>query len=438
MKKYSTAQNSRDLSLTLYNGGFGAVKETRTLNLTGDETEIVYSDVAQKINADSLLVEGLNVLEFNYDYDLVGKEKLLTKYIDKEVLLKDRKTGEKRRCRLLSVEKAGTCVLEDAETHEIYVDSQQELILPSLPAGLLLKPALLWKIEASKAKDINVSYLSDGFEWFANYVAELTDKTLNIAGWAEIKNQSGTTFSNARIKLIAGDVHKTSEDELFCYNSIALREPAPYPAPQATEKSFFEYHMYTIINPTTLKNNETKQISILNGENVPYNKYYPLDLYHNKARTMLEFENRKENGLGLPLPKGKVKLYRMDEDDHSLEFIGEDKIDHTTKDETVTLELGNAFDIALDTKETQYIEGDYKYCRQECEVRNHKQESADIRFSYWIVDAGEMTAASHEFEQSDRRVKFQFTVPAETTETVWFEYRIKRTMEVKIKYTPEK
>jgi Uncharacterized conserved protein len=437
MKKYSTAQDCKDLSLTIYNGGFGAVKETLALNLMGNETEIVYSDVAQKIETDSLLVEGLNVLEFNYDYDLVGKEKLLTKYIDKEVFLKDRKTGEKRQCRLLSVEKADTCVLEDVETHEIYVDSQQELILPSLPAGLLLKPALLWKIEASTAKDINVSYLSNGFEWFANYVAELGDKTLNIAGWAEIKNQSGATFPDARIKLIAGDVSKSSRPATDEYMSVMSMYSRPM-SQQAQEKTFFEYHMYTLTNPTTLKSNETKQINILNGENITYKKYYILDSYRQKARTIVEFDNKESNGLGIPLPKGKVKLYRVDEDDRSLEFIGEDSIDHTPTDETVTLELGNAFDIAFDTRETQRTEYDYKYYRYECTIRNHKHEDADIHFDYRIPDTGEFAAASHPFEQADHCLKFKLTIPADSQEMVWFEYRIKLTVEVKVKYAPDK
>jgi len=170
MKKLSTAADTEEISLTIYNGGFGAVKETRTVNLTGAETELVFADVAQQIETDSLLVEGLNILEFNYDYDLVDRDKLLRKYIDKEVYLRDRKTGEKKSCRLLSVEGAGKCVLEDSTTKEIYIDAQAEIILPSLPSGLIVKPALVWEIAPTRTESVKVSYLSQGFQWNVNRV----------------------------------------------------------------------------------------------------------------------------------------------------------------------------------------------------------------------------------------------------------------------------
>lgn len=211
MKKISTTEDTKDLSLTIYNGGFCAVQENRTVNLTGEETELIFGDVAQKIETDSLLVDGLNVLEFNYDYDLVDRGKLLQKYIDKEVYLIERKTAEKKSCRLLSVEGSGRCVLEDNVSKEIYIDTQAELVLPSLPAGLIVKPALVWKIASTTTENVKVSYLSKGFTWSANYVVELLENTLNIAGWAEINNQSGTTFENTRVKLMAGDVKRIVE-----------------------------------------------------------------------------------------------------------------------------------------------------------------------------------------------------------------------------------
>ncbi|MBP1745230.1 MAG: hypothetical protein H6Q58_2208, partial [Firmicutes bacterium] len=215
MIEISNASDTKDLSLTIYNGGFGAVKEVRKLKLSGEETEIVFADVAQLIETDSLLVEGLDVLEFNYDYDLVDRDKLLRKYIDREVFLRRKETGDKKSCRLLSVEGGGKFVLEDSQTREIYIDPEDEIVLPSLPSGLMVKPALVWKIARSNAKEVKASYLSGGFNWRANYVVEIMDKTLNIAGWAEIENQSGATFENARLKLIAGDVNRIEDEEEF-------------------------------------------------------------------------------------------------------------------------------------------------------------------------------------------------------------------------------
>ena len=264
--------------MTIYNGGFGAVKETRIVNLTGEETELVFSDVAQRIETDSLLVEGLNVLEFNYDYDLVDRDKLLKKYLDKEVYLIDRKTSEKKTYRLLSVEAGGRCVLENSVTKEIYLDTQAELVLPSLPSGLIVKPALVWKIAPTSTDSVKVSYLSKGFNWVANYVVEVLASTLNIAGWAEIENQSGTTFEDAKIKLIAGDVNRIDEDDDYdSPRMMAYEQAMEMPSSQAEEKSFFDYHMYTLNHLTTLKDNQTKQINILNGQNVPVSSLFILD-----------------------------------------------------------------------------------------------------------------------------------------------------------------
>ncbi|MDP4126824.1 MAG: DUF4139 domain-containing protein [Bacillota bacterium] len=350
MKKLSTAIDTNEISLTIYNGGFGAVKETRALSLSGKETELVFADVSQQIEADSLLVEGLNVLEFNYDYDLVDRGKLLQKYIDKEVYLIDRNKGDRKSCRLLSVEQTGRCVLEDNSTKELYIDTQAELVLPALPAGLIVKPALVWKIAPSNAESVKVSYLSQGFNWSANYVIELLQNTLNIAGWAEIQNQSGTTFENVKIKLIAGDVNRIGEDDNYDI-PLKVYEVEAMSAPQTREKSFFDYHMYTLLNRTTIKDNQTKQINILNGQNVPYKRYYRLNRHEDKVNVVIEFANAQKSGLGLALPKGKIKLYRADVADNSLEFIGEDFIEHTPKNEDITLTIGNAFDITFDYHE---------------------------------------------------------------------------------------
>lgn len=178
-----------------------------------------------------MIVDGINVLEFNYDFNLVNRDKLLSKYVDKEVSLKDRKTGEKTICRLLSAESGGRCVLEDIETREIYLDTESEIILPSLPSGLIVKPALVWKTDGKSAENVQVSYLS------------------------------GMTFENAKIKLIAGEVNRIKNEEDALYKMNYVYESSAMP--QAEEKAFFDYHMYTLNHPTTLKDNQSKQICIL-------------------------------------------------------------------------------------------------------------------------------------------------------------------------------
>jgi hypothetical protein len=433
MRKLSSSIDSKEIALTIYNGGFGAVKEKRTVNLSERDTELVYADVAQKIETDSLIVEGLNVLEFNYDFDLVDRDKLLRKYIDKEVFLKDRKTGERTSCRLLSVEGAGRCVLEDNESKEIYLDTQSEIVLPSLPSGLIVKPALVWKIDGADTDEVKVSYLSEGFNWNANYVIELKNHTLNITGWAEIENKSGMTFENAKIKLIAGDVNRIQDDkDEYEIRSYVCESAA---LPQAEEKAFFDYHMYTLNHLITLKDNQTKQISILSGFEVPYKQYYKLDLHEEKADIIVEFQNAKESGLGLAIPKGKIKLYKADEADNSLEFIGEDQIEHTPKDEALKLSIGKGFDIVFEYNEIdrRKIAG-FEHYRYECIVKNHKDTEAEIHFEPYVWGVWKMVESSQEYnKKSSNQIEYTIIVPADSEVKVQFEYKVDRQTEVAVK-----
>ena len=433
MAKITTCEDTKEIALTIYNGGFGAVKERRTVLLENGVTELIYADVSQKIETDSLIVDGINILEFNYDFDLVDRDKLLRKYIDKEVYLKDRKTGDKKNCRLLSVECGGRCVLEDSETKEIYLDTQAELVLPSLPSGLIVKPALVWKTDGKAAEDVLVSYLSGGFTWTANYVVELKDGTLNLIGWAEIENKCGMSFENAKIKLIAGEVNRFKDDEDEIDSRYYVCESAA--APQAEEKAFFDYHMYTLNQRTTLKDNQSKQICILSGNQIPYKQYYKLDLHEEKADVIVEFINRKDDGLGIAMPKGKIKLYKEDEADGSLEFIGEDHIEHTAKDETLKLSIGKAFDIAFEYSEVDRKKAaGFEHYTYECIIRNHKNTEAEISFEPYVWGIWEMVKSSHEFiKKTATQLEYRLSVPADSEVLVRFEYKIDRRTEVIVK-----
>lgn len=433
MKKISTSADTKEIALTIYNGGFGAVKEKRTIHMECEEREIIFADVAQQIETDSLIVEGVNIQEFNYDFDLVDKDKLLRKYIDKEVYLKDRRTGDKKRCRLLSVEGAGRCVLEDTDTKEIYLDTQSEIILPSLPSGLIVKPALVWKTDGRSTDEVQVSYLSGGFNWTANYVVELKAGTLNLIGWAEIENKCGMSFENAKIKLIAGEVNRIKDEEDEIDSRYYVCESSA--APQAEEKAFFDYHMYTLNQQTTLKDNQSKQICILSGNQIPYKQYYQLDLHEEKADVIVEFINCKDDGLGVAMPKGKIKLYKEDEADASLEFIGEDQIEHTSNDESIKLSIGKAFDIAIEYSEVdrKKVSG-FEHYKYDCIIRNHKNTEAEIRFEPYVWGAWEMVESSHEFtKKTATQLEYRLSVPAASEVLVQFEYKIDRRTEVVVK-----
>jgi hypothetical protein len=426
MKKLSTSADTKEIAVTIYNDGFGAVKEKRTVNISESDNELIFADVAQMIETDSLIVEGLNILEFNYDFDLVNKSKLLLKYIDKEVFLKDRTTRDMISCRLLSIDNDGQCVFENNESKEIYIDTQLEIVLPSLPSGLLVKPALVWKIANSNTNEVNVSYLSKGFTWNANYVVELKNSKLNIIGWAEVNNISGMTYKNSKIKLIAGDVNRIESHNI----TFGMRESAAPTYSAAEEKVFFDYHMYTLKSPTTLKDNQTKQISILSQTEIPFKQYYKLDLYEKKADVIIEFANTCENGLGLAFPKGKIKIYKEDEADNSLEFIGEDKIGHTPKDEIIKLAVGKAFDITFEYKEIDKMKiADYEHYKYECVVKNHKDIDVEIRFEPYVWGNWKMVESSHKYnKKSSSQLEYIVSVPTDSETKIQFEFKIdKRT-----------
>lgn len=409
MRNSITARDTRSISLTVYNGGFGSVNEHRVIDIKRGQTEIIYADVAKKIEIDSLLVTGLNVCEFNYDFDLAGRERLLMKYIDRDVILKDRETGKEKFCRLLSVEGGTRCVLEDNDTGDIYLDTKSEIILPSLASGLIAKPALVWKTDGEWNDFVNVSYLSRGFSWKANYVIELMPLDLNITGWAEIENTSGMTYENAKIKLIAGDVKRVDE-----------------------EQALFDYNMYTAGENITLKDNQSKQIKIIENAEIPYIRYYHLNLENGDTDIIIEFENSEESNFGYPMPRGKVKFYKHNEEDYSLEFIGEDEVIHTARGEKVILSLGKAFDIAFEYNvvDRQKV-GVFEHYSCECIIRNHKIEEAEIRFEPYLHGIWEMIASSHKFTKiSASQIQFAIKVPAAFEETVSFLYRVDRRTEI--------
>ena len=209
MMKRCTMQDDRDLCLTIYNDGFGLVSERRAVQLAGDETRIQFFDVAQRMEVESLRIEGLDVVEVNYEYDLVDKAKLLGRYVGETVYLNVKDLPQKRECRLLSAGRG--LVLEDILTGEVLIDPEGELILPKLPDGLLARPALIFQLRPCETEEIGVSYLTKGLSWEANYVAELKGETLGLDAWVEIHNESGITFSDTRLKLLAGEVNRVLE-----------------------------------------------------------------------------------------------------------------------------------------------------------------------------------------------------------------------------------
>ena len=425
-KKECTSKDTQSVALTIYNDDFGLVKERRNVQLSGDEEILVFSDVTERIDINSLMVEGVHVDEFNYEFDLVGKRKLLEKYVGKEVFLKDQKSGEKLKCRLLSVEDKGSCVLQELESGEIYVDTSLELVLPALPSGLLVKPALIWKIQKSQTEQVDVSYLSGGFSWQANYVAEIKKTGLSLTSWAEIENKSGAMFTNAKIKLIAGDVKRVSEYLRSQARHLVLEEARSF-----EEKEFFDYHLYTLNHPTTLKNNQKKQIQLFNGSDIAYKKFYEVTPYSMKPSVMIEFENTLDNGLGVPFPKGIFRMYQRDESDGCLEFVGEDSIDQSPVNQLIRLNVGDAFDVeCLHRELSRYKQKGVVTVKKSYTIKNQKNETIQARIKHTMEeDYWEMISTTHPYEEkSSDRLEFSLSIPKKSNLTVEFEYEMDTTI----------
>ncbi len=342
------------IAVTVYNNNLGVVKDIREMNIKSGISTIKITDVAQLIDPTSvhIKIDG-NVLEQNYQYDLVSLSKILQKYVDKSITLIDEK-GNVAEGKLLSSfgnqivlkKKDGTLLmLPNVDKYRISVDK--------LPGGLITRPTLVWKLDSNKGgkQNVEVSYQTAGMNWHAEYVALLNkaDSKVDLNSWVSLKNNSGTTFNNATLKLVAGDVHRVKPRQSNRQNVLYDMVMPTQQKSQFAEKSFFEYHIYNLQNTTTLANNETKQISLFEANDVSVQKkyLYTAGQYYNdtqnKVSVIIEFNNSKKNNLGLPMPKGKVRVYKSDGE--SVEFIGEDRIDHTPRNEKLKLKIGDAFDI---------------------------------------------------------------------------------------------
>ncbi|WP_277674337.1 DUF4139 domain-containing protein [Piscibacillus halophilus] len=429
----SKGQDTKDLAITVYNQNFAVVKDQRSFDGYNQEHLVRFEDVSEKIETDSIIVDGLNIKELNYDHDLVNKEKLLKKYTGQEVQLVDSKTREKDIYRLLSVENG--LVLEHLETGEIVLNPPEEnLILPKLPNGLIIKPSLIWEVEPKDVDEVHVTYTTGGLRWKANYVIHLNGDTFDLTAWLLLHNESGTNFENVRLKLIAGDVNRVTEEDLIRLPD----EPGVLydVSPPIIEKSFSDFHLYTLQRKTTIKNQQEKQITLFEATGVPFKRYYRLENHENEADIMLKFYNSEDQNLGMPFPAGKVKVYSEDEADGSLELVGEDQINHQSINTDVELNLGKAFDINCDNRQIdRYKQGIYEYFEYQYEIRNNKGEVAPMNIAHHIRHRHwEMVESSHAYDKvrSDE-IEFNVDVPANEEETINFKYRVNTSTTIKVR-----
>ena len=460
-------------SLTVYNQNFAVVRDRLTLNLKRGVNEINVTDITAHLEPDSVILRdptgrhAIQILEQNYRADPVSQGLLLSLFEGKEIefLIREDKIIKGRIIRSgyvphqTGMQRYGSRYTQRQYQHVsssqpiIEVDEKLRFNLPGLPLfpslsdDTILKPTIHWILNTDRKGrlEAELSYVSGGMSWKADYsmLAGADSDELNVIGWVTIDNQSGKSFDNARIKLMAGDVSKIQPDQDEYSYVRALGGPATSMPSPVSEKAFDEYHLYTLNRPATLRDRETKQVEFLRAEEVEceqlyvydgakidhrrYRGYSPANIRQNKdygtncnpkVWVMKEFENSEANNLGIPLPRGVVRFYRRD-DDGQLEFTGENIIDHTPKDETVRVYTGNAFDLVGERKRTDYqIDTSHDWLDEafEIKVRNHKEKGAvEIRvvehLYRWIN--WEIVAKSDDFIKTDSQtVEFRVRVPA--------------------------
>jgi hypothetical protein len=435
----ATAATADDISLTVYNSDLGVVRETRTLTFDKGTGRIAFSDVAARIDPTSVTMamvdstKGVEILEQNYAFDLVSPDKIYSKYVDHAVDIVTEK-GDMFSGTLLSY-MGGYLVIkqDDGKIRSIVQGTVRDVSFPELPEGLITRPTLFWIYSSDFAgsTDAVVGYQTSGINWQAEYVGVLADneKTLDLTGWVSIDNRSGKTYRDAKLKVVAGDIHR-ARPETPRYGDYM--EMAALAAPKAAvgfeEKAFFEYRLYTLPRPATIADNEIKQISMFEPARAAVQKElrYNADPGSKDVNVYIKMKNAEEVGLGMPLPAGRVRVFKADVD-RSLILLGEDRIDHTPRNEEVKLTIGQAFDVVGETTEIarrriadRVAETDYRV-----EIRNQKKEPVRVIVSKSLGGYWEILNPSHDYvKKSASQIEWTIDIPAEGKGVIDFTVRV--------------
>jgi hypothetical protein len=449
----STSLNDQtDLAVTVYNSNIALVRDVRQLTLPPGSFRLKFMDIAATVNPATVHFRSLSepeklfVLEQNYEYDLLEPAKLLHKYVGKEVTLvrayQDNGTTKREEIKatLLADNNGPVWKIGNDIVTGVYAESYR---FPEVPANLFDRPTLLMSLDNSGARkhQIEASYLASNLSWNADYVLTVArdDKAADLDGWVTLANNSGTAFHNARLQLVAGDLNRlplNGRSDMVAMKEMSRSAAA---APQFQQENFSEYHLYTLGRRTSVEDKETKQISLLQGSGVPVEKVFVVNgqnfYYHNyqnpgspqkdPVMVFYKFKNEEKANLGMPLPAGNLRVYQKDSKGGIL-FIGEDHIEHTPKDEIVTVHIGNAFDVVAERKQTDFKKLDTHTWEMEFEItlRNHKDSPIAVEVNEPIGGDWEMLSSSYKFTKT-AAFAAQFKVPVEKNATSVLKYRIR-------------
>lgn len=437
------AQDS--VAVTIYNQDLALVKDRRTVSLDAGLNRLAFVDVSARIRPETALLSGadgrrLSVLEQNFDFDLLTPEKLLEKSVGStvRVIRTHPETGEEtvEEATVLSV--VGGVVLRIGDRIETAPPGR--IVFAEVPENLRARPTLVVSVDSAVSGEIPVelAYLTGGLSWRADYVASLApdESALDLNGLVTLTNTSGTGYRDARLQLVAGDVNRVREQML--YRADMATQVVGAPAPSMTEEALFEYHLYTLDRPTTIADKQTKQVALLSGSGIPITKeyrfvnianaydYIQAEAPRSNATVRIVFDNSEAARLGLPLPAGTVRVYKNDSGGQAL-FVGEDRIEHTPKGESVKLTLGQAFDVTARPRQTDFERlSDRSFeAAYEIEIKNAKSEAITVAVVENIPGQWRMLSESIAHEKTGAfQAEWQVPVPAEGSATLSYRVRI--------------
>ena len=450
----TTLDDQVDLGVTVYNSDIALVRDVRDIQLPQGNSDLRFVDIAATVNPATVHFRSLtdpskvHVLEQNYEYDLLDPDKLLHKYVGRDVTVirtrQDQGTtsDETVRARLLSYNGApvwqiGSDIVTGMPAYQFR--------FPELPESLYTRPTLIWTLDNAGAARhrVETSYLAGKLSWNADYVLTVArdDKAADLDGWVTLTNGSGTSFRNAKLQLVAGDVNRVRNVLERKIVDAMRSEMAPAARPPMAEESFSDYHLYTLGRKTTINNSETKQVSLLGATSVPIQKRYVVDgqaFYYRSAQhpgaplkdtvqVYYQFKNDERGGLGLPMPAGVVRVFQADSKG-GVQFVGEDRIVHTPKDETLDVKIGSAFDVVCERKQIDFekIAANTYEFEFEITLRNHKTAPVTVEVNEPVGGTWRMLSASHTWTKTDAWAA-RFAVPVAADGTSVLKYRVRAT-----------
>ncbi len=446
----TTLDDQQSVAVTIYNANLALVKDTRKVSLKKGVQNLAFRGVSAQMRAETAMLRNIDkpgasrILEQNFDFDLLTPQKMLDKYLGKTVRIArtNPATGEEKieQAKILST--SGGVVVQIGD--RIETNPGGRFIFDQVPANLRDEPTLSIQLDQDRSgtNDLELSYLTGGLDWKADYVAELNarEDRLELMGWVTLNNNSGASYNNATMQLVAGNVNQVRPDQYQKHQQLEeMAVMARAAAPDMVEESLFEYHLYTLGRPTTILNKQTKQVSLMSGAGIKTDKQLLLqgrNYYYNssygdlgqrmKPKVYVVFKNDEANNLGVPLPKGVVRVYKRDSKGRA-QFVGEDRIDHTAKNELLRLKLGESFDVTANKKQTNFnkVRNNVYETSFEVEIRNAKDEAVTVIVREPIPADWKMMKESQKHKKvAAGTAEWEIKVPAGGKKTLTYTARV--------------